>query len=236
MPRRPPGPMTRTLSSVSESIRSIEAQREPHAQFWDDWNSAAARQNGPLWVALGDSSSQGIGADDPAESWVPRMVERLRRHTGESWRAINLSMTGAQFADIRDHQLPRLRQLEDAGSPARLVTHLAGANDLLAPLTWASTRGTLQQVLAGLPDGAVVGRVGTSSPLNGAMARLITRLIEHHAAHRSFELFWPWAWPSRDGLAGDRWHPSPIGYGYMVELIWTPISRSLGLDVSPGPE
>ncbi len=235
MPRRPPGPMTRALARVSESVRSIEAQREPHARFWDDWNSAAAKQDGPLWVALGDSSSQGIGAEDPAESWVPRMVHRLRDQTGDPWRAINLSMTGAQFADVRDHQLPRLRQLEAAGAPARLVTHLAGANDLLAPLTWATTRRTLRQVLGELPPRAVVGRVGTSSPLNGIMARLITRVIEHHADHRSFELFWPWAWPSRDGLAGDRWHPSPIGYGYMVDLIWAPITRSLGLDVTPEP-
>lgn len=234
MPRRRAGLLTRSLAAVSEAVREIENQREPHAAFWDDWNARAVGEDGPLWVALGDSTSQGIGAGDPNEGWVPQMVARLRGHTGENWRVINLSITGAQFRDIADIQVPRLRELEAAGQRPRLVTHLAGANDLLAPATWARTAGTLRRVLHALPDDAVVARVGTSSPFNGLMARMITRIIEDHARHRPFHLFWPWAWPNRDGLAADRWHPGPKGYAYMVDLIWEPIGRALRLDLNPG--
>ncbi len=63
---------------------------------------------------------------------------------------------------------------------------------------------------------------------------MITRIIEDHARHRPFHLFWPWAWPSRDGLAADRWHPGPKGYGYMVDLILEPIGHALRLDLNPG--
>lgn len=231
MPRRHAGPVTRALAAVSGAVREIESQRLPHARFWDDWNARSLEDDGPLWVALGDSTSQGIGARDPADSWVPKMIERLRQHTGQPWRVVNLSITGAQLGDIADIQMPRLGELEAAGHSPRLVTHLAGANDLLAPATWARTAGTLRRVLHGLPDHSVVARVGTSSRLNGFMARMVTRTIEEQATHRPFHLFWPWAWPSRDGLAADRWHPGPIGYGYMVDLIWDPITRALDRDV-----
>ena len=233
MPRRRPGPVTRALASVSGAVRQIEGQREPHARFWDDWNARAVGENGPLWVALGDSSSQGIGARDPSDGWIPRMTTRLRDHTGERWRVVNLSITGAQLRDVADIQLPRLQRLEAAGHRPRLVTHLAGANDLLAPATWTRTAHHVRRVLGGLPDHAVVARVGTSSPLNGFMARMLTRIIEEQARDRPFHLFWPWAWPSRDGLAVDKWHPGPKGYEYMVDLIWEPIGRALQLDLDP---
>ena len=115
MPRRRPGTLTRTMSAVWPAVRAIESQREPHAAFWDDWNSAAAREDGPLWIALGDSSTQGIGAPDPSDGWVPRLLARLRAHTGEPWRVINLSITGAQLADVRDIQLPRIEELTSNG-------------------------------------------------------------------------------------------------------------------------
>lgn len=233
MPRRRPGPLTRALAHVSDAVSEIEAQREPHARFWDEWNARSAAEDGPLWVALGDSSSQGIGAPDPLQGWVPRMNDRLRQHTGDPWRVINLSMTGAQLRDIAEIQLPRLDALEAAGDRPRFVTHLAGANDLLAPLTWTRTAAVLRRVLQALPDPAVVAKVGTSSPLNGFMARMLNRIITEHARHRPFHLFWPWDWPSRDGLAGDRWHPGPTGYGYMVDLIWGPVTAALD-GVTPG--
>lgn len=235
MPRRRPGPLTRALARFSDAVREIESQREPHARFWDGWNARAVTEDGPLWIALGDSSSQGIGAPDPTQGWVPRMNDRLRDHTGEPWRVINLSMTGAQLRDIAEIQLPRLDALDAAGHRPTFVTHLAGANDLLAPLTWTRTAEMLRRVLGGLPEPAVVARVGTSSPMNGFMARMLTRIIEEHARHRPFHLFWPWDWPSRDGLAGDRWHPGPAGYGYMVDLIWGPVTAALD-GVTPEPD
>ena len=232
MPRRRTGILSRTMAVAWPAVRQIEAQREPHAAFWDEWNAEAARDDGPLWIALGDSSTQGIGAPDPTDGWVPRMVDRLRDHTGEPWRVINLSMTGAQLSDVLQHQLPRIDQLHGAGHVPSLVTHLAGANDLMAPGTWFRTRSTLRSVLDTLPDRSVVARIGVSTPLNGMMARALTRMIEQHASARPFHLFWPWAWPSRDGLAEDRWHPGPKGYEYMVDLIWEPVCASLGLSPS----
>jgi lysophospholipase L1-like esterase len=227
MPRRNTGVLTSSLSKVSSAVQRIEAQREPHAEFWDAWNQAAFNTDGPLWVAIGDSTSQGIGAVDPLDGWIPQVLERLRASTGDPWRVINLSMTGAQFSDIANVQLPRLSELMDAGNTAALTTHVAGANNLMAPNTWPSALGDLRTILDALPEHSVVARVGVSSPFNSLLARRFTRAIERTGEDKSFQLFWPWDWPSRYGMREDRWHPGPKGYGYMADAILPKIIASL---------
>lgn len=226
MPRRTPGLVSRTLSQFWDAIEDVEDQRESHAKFWDDWNAEALAAEGPLWVALGDSSSQGLGAVDPNDGWVVRMADRLREKTGEPWRVINLSITGGQLGDVIEHQLPRYESLLPV-TDVELVTHLAGANDLNAPITWPFTMDRIDEIIARLPADAVVGRVGVSSLLNSVMGRRINAKLDAASIEKPFHLFWPWAWPSRDGLAPDRFHPNPIGYGYMLDLIWEPIAASL---------
>lgn len=228
MPRRNPGVISRVLSQVSTGVQSVEEHREPHAQFWDEWNQAAAAQTGPLWVALGDSTSQGIGADDPNDVWVARVFRWLQAEHDPNWRLINLSITGAQFSDIIEYQLPRLAAFTGDETP-QLVSLLAGANNLLAPGTWPTVLDDLRKILHTIPERSVVARVGVGSPLNSVMARRINREMEAIGAERDFKLFWPWAWPSRDGLGADKWHPGSIGYGYMADLIKPCVEESLGL-------
>lgn len=229
MPRRKAGILSSTLSKLSENVRDIEAQRIPHARFWDEWNRTALKSDGPLWVALGDSSTQGVGAVDPMNGWVPEILNRLRTHTDSNWRVVNLAITGAQFGDVAEFQVPRLNELRAAGHTVRLATLIAGANNLMAPVSWARSLGHLQTVLDGLPPRrSVVARVGVSSPLNSLMARRFNARIKRAHLEHGFELFWPWDWPSRDGLAGDNFHPNERGYEYMADLIWPAIERVVG--------
>ena len=37
-------------------IAEVDATIEPFAETWDEWNHEALRQDGPLWIALGDSA------------------------------------------------------------------------------------------------------------------------------------------------------------------------------------
>ncbi len=230
MPRRKPGFISNVLSQVSDAVVWIESQREPYAQFWDDWNNEAIAETGPLWVVLGDSSSQGLGTPDPMDGWVPQILERLRTETGEPWRVINLSITGAQFGDVATTQLERLALLRDAGQEPQLISLLAGANNLMAPNSWRDSFGHLSRVLDALPESrSLVARVGVSTPLNSLMARRFNVRIEAAAKEKDFQLFWPWAWPSRDGLAPDNWHPGTKGYRYMVDLAWPRIATIVGV-------
>lgn len=205
---------------MSAKVAAVEAQREPHAEFWDQWNVEAVKADGPLWIALGDSTSQGIGSPDPQMSWIPLVLNRLRSHTGDPWRVVNLAMTGAQFADIVEYQLPRIDALKAAGQTAQLMTHLAGANNLMAPATWPEATKELRVILDAMPNRSVVARVGVHHAGNSLMARKLNRTIEALAVEKSFELFWPWKWPSLDGMGDDKWHPGPKGYGYMTDTIF----------------
>lgn len=227
MPRRETGILTRVASQISPKVAAIESQREPHAQFWDVWNSEAVNIDGPLWIALGDSTSQGIGSRDPMKAWIPLVLERLRAQSGEPWRVVNLGTTGAQFADIVEHQLPRVEQLANGGQTPSLMTHLAGANNLMAPASWPDATTNLETILDAMIPRSVVARVGVDNAANSTMARKFNRTIETAAAEKQFELFWPWKWPSRDGMGDDKWHPGPKGYGYMADIIFDRVTASL---------
>lgn len=229
MPRRETGALAQAARKVSESVARVEAMREPHAVFWDEWNQAAVGGDGPLWIALGDSSSQGIGASDPLDSWVPRVLNLLRDKTGDPWRVINLSITGGQYSDIAKHQLPRIDDLHALGDVPTLATMIAGSNNLMAPATWGGANDLLEEILYALPRRSVVARVGVSSPMNSLMARRFTSTIERVGDERDFELFWPWDWPSRDGMAEDKFHPNEKGYGYMTNIIWPSVQAALDL-------
>ena len=229
MPRRETGPLAQIAGKASPGVARIEAMREPHAAFWDEWNQAALQEDGPLWIALGDSSTQGIGAPDPNDSWVPIILQRLRSETREPWRVINFSITGGQFSDVLEHELPRVDQLITAGHVPALSTIIIGANNTMSIKSWPKANDELEQIMWALPEPSVVARVGVSSPASPLMARRFTNTIERISQEREFENFWPWDWPSRDGMAEDKFHPNPQGYRYMADLIWEPISATVGL-------
>lgn len=230
MHRRTAGVVTTALRRVSPGVARVEATREPHAAFWDKWNKEAALAEGPLWVALGDSSTQGIGAHDPLDSWVPHVLDKLRTTSGEPWRVINLSITGGQFSDVIRYELPRLAELETNTDQPPLCTLIVGSNNLIAPATWLDASRELEQILTSLPRRSVVARVGVSKAFNSVMARRFNHTINRVGTERDFELFWPWDWPSLDGMAEDKFHPSPKGYGYMTDIIWPRVKASLDLE------
>ncbi len=76
---------------------------------------------GPLWVVLGDSTAQGLGASSPLHGYVGQVLNALRR-TGTPWRVLNLSRSGAQTRHVLDDQLPLLDGLSPHWSPAASAT------------------------------------------------------------------------------------------------------------------
>ena len=152
---RPPGPVVRALGRVFPGIREVQAQTEPYAEAWARANRAALAATGPLWVALGDSMSQGIGASAYDRGWVGQLSTRLRER-GWEHRLLNLSVTGARVDDLVETQLPALEAaVQDAG-PAALVTVVIGSNDVVSPRHRRDLADRFAAMLDRLPDGAVV--------------------------------------------------------------------------------
>ena len=57
-----------------------------------------------MYVALGDSTVYGVGANGPEQNYVSRLYERLRSVYPDA-RMTNLGVSGATAADVVDGQL-----------------------------------------------------------------------------------------------------------------------------------
>jgi lysophospholipase L1-like esterase len=176
--------------------------------YWEESNERARHADGPLWVALGDSTAQGIGASTPDRGYVGQLLGRLRERESPGWRVVNLSVTGARLTDLVRVQLPRL----DAAAPADLVTCAAGANDLVR-FGFPRARQALHALISGLPPGAVVATCpqGLISNRTHELNRIIR--AEAPAAGLRVADVWAHTGPPWSGkYAGDDFHPNDTGY------------------------
>jgi len=93
-----------------------------HSKWWRDH----AKVRGELlYVALGDSAAQGIGASRPDHSYVGVLARLIRDTTARSVRVVNLSVSGATVALAVQDQLPKL-----AKHRPDVMTVAIGANDI----------------------------------------------------------------------------------------------------------
>jgi hypothetical protein len=162
-------------------LPGASARRLQIKAFADDWAAAnleARRATGPLWIVLGDTASQGIGATRRETGYVGVVHERLRHR--DAWRVINLSRAGAGVADVLTRQLPELVAMAEDESPA-LVSCIVGAEDIARRVPGLDA--TLRQLLAALPSGTVVGTFARGAR-GGPAAALDAIIREEAARHR----------------------------------------------------
>lgn len=202
----------------------VSAMREDcitFAEYWQAHNDRVLRDThreeepGPLWVALGDSTAQGLGAPGPHGGYVGQTVQQLRRKTGQHWRVLNLSVSGALIRDALAHQIPRLPVKAD------LVTCGIGANDILysAP---AKLLRDMRSLLGSVPDSTVVLDLPLPAGYWWIVGRMsvpyitrINRVIREVAADRNLPVaevsahFTP---PWTGKFSCDNFHPSQDGY------------------------
>jgi lysophospholipase L1-like esterase len=201
--------------------------------FADDWrsaNAAALEGSGPLWVALGDSMSQGIGAQSIRGGWVGQLHARFLAE-GRLVRLVNLSVTGARVHDVAGQQLPQLAAL---GLVPALVTVLVGANDMFPRSRWAGAAASYAQLLQALPPGRSVA--GTMPRRNGGAAA-INALIDEAAARGTVRVADLRGMTVRSLVgtrADDHFHPNERGYADIAWRFSQAVDRSL-LAAQPPP-
>ena len=214
---RPPGPVVRVLGRVFPGVREVQAQTRPYADFWARANRDALARTGPLWVALGDSMTQGIGASDPMHGWVGQLADRL---TAQGWthRLVNLAVTGARVGDLVGSQLPALDAILATDGPPDLITVVIGSNDVVSPRLRGGLAERFAQMLDRLPDRTVVMNL----PNPHREARRVDDLIRERAATGRVVLAdmragGPRGW--RGLLAPDSFHPNDRGYAAMADVV-----------------
>ena len=178
------------------------------------WRSRYDKKGALLYVALGDSAAQGIGASAPGRSYVGRLSVMIRRSTHSSLRMVNLSVSGATTYLCGRDQVPKL-----AGYEPDVCTVAIGANDILEFEPERFER-NLRRVYEALPSHAIVAdlpcmwipdRERKVAEANQIVRRLADELgltvAPLYATTRAQGFFRTYR-----NSAGDLFHPNDRGY------------------------
>lgn len=217
-------PRSRSLTvagRVVPGIARVQDQVEPYAAAWRASNLDALAATGPLWVALGDSMTQGIGAKSIRGGWVGQVQSRLTA-AGTTYRVINLSATGARIYNVHHTQLAELRSIPQ---PPDVITVLVGANDMARRSRRAAAIEHFEELLSALPAGPRL--IIATLPRRNPESVEINRRIE--AAQRAGRIEvadlrgtqWRDIWGT---LADDFFHPNERGYARIANAFYYAIS------------
>lgn len=196
-----------------------------------------------LYVALGDSTVEGVGASHPDGGYVHHLYARLRSRYPAA-RLVNLGAAGATAADVREAQLPRALALRP-----HLVTLSVGPNDIVRGIPADAYRTHMEAIL-----GALARATEAVIVVNLLPDLTVTRRFRHspeapHVGRRTVELNAILRALGREHpvvvvvdlydvsrrevttrpelLAEDGYHPSDAGYARWAELVWEGLSPRL---------
>ncbi|MCW2778638.1 MAG: esterase [Frankiales bacterium] len=188
----------------------------------DYWSVPHGPKGGLLYVALGDSAAQGVGAGSPDRGYVGLLADRLRTSTGRPVRVVNLSVSGARVRDVLRDQVPALQALHPD-----VVTVDVGGNDVRAYDAVRFDRDTTALVAA-LPAGTVVADVPWF--MHGHWerdAREAAGVVRARAAARHLPVAPLHAALRRQGwsamltqFAPDLFHPDDRGHQVWADAFW----------------
>ncbi|TQL41954.1 lysophospholipase L1-like esterase [Homoserinimonas aerilata] len=207
------------------------------------WNTLAERDGELLYIALGDSAAQAIGASKPHRGYVGTIATRIRKATGRSLRVVNLSVSGARLREAIAVQLPRLEKLLADGARPDFVTVALGANDIASFDEKRFTR-EIRQVLDAVPPHTIVGDV--PSFYFGDAEKRVKRansILHREAAQRGLVVAPVHAATRRQGAARmalnqvsvDYFHPNDRGYRVWASAFLPHIDAQLAKSTGPGP-
>ena len=180
----------------------------------DWWKEQRAKSGELLYVAIGDSAAQGIGASRPGRSYVGFVAAHIRSISSKEVRVVNLGISGATVGIAIAKELPALAKLQPD-----IVTVSIGANDMptFEPSRFAAQ---LDELFAALPTHAIVADLPTfyflpaekkvriaNALLRDAAASHGLTVVPLHEAMRRQGL-----WGVTTQFAGDLFHPNDRGY------------------------
>jgi acyl-CoA thioesterase-1 len=180
----------------------------------DGASTGSAQADPLLYVAIGDSAAQGIGASRPAHGYVGFLARHLRERTGGPVRVVNLGISGARLREAIEKELPRLAKLRPD-----VLTVCIGANDM-ADFDPARFEREIANVFDALPPHTVVADLPSFYFLPAERKVLVAnRMLREAAAARGLRVVGLHRLTERQGLwgvstqfAGDLFHPNDRGY------------------------
>jgi len=130
-------------------LLQLRANLTNYARYWQGRPTTGEF----VYVALGDSAAQGIGASRADRGYVGLLARHIEQTTGKTVRVVNLSVSGAKIVDVISKQVPLLKNYQPD-----LITVEIGGNDVVQydALKFKAQYATLA---TSLPAGTVVGNL-----------------------------------------------------------------------------
>jgi lysophospholipase L1-like esterase len=210
---RSPGWFLRLARRLLPGVGLVENEIKPYAEAWQERNLKGLASADPLWVVLGDSLSQGVGASSIEHSWVLETQRALAGH-GFRYRIVNLSFSGARVSDVLSRQIPALAGLSAA---PELITVLIGSNDIIRRDLRARLPEHYRAMLAALPKGALVATVPRTRGVQVEVNRIV-----HEAEAAGAVVAVPLHFAA-GARAPDHFHPDDTGYAAIAADFTTAI-------------
>jgi acyl-CoA thioesterase I len=202
----------------------------------------ADRSTAVLYVALGDSTVEGVGATRPERNYVGQLHARLRTVYPNA-RLANLGKGGATSADVLRRQLDRAIELRP-----NLVTLSIGPNDITTGVAAETYEKNLEAILGRLrhettavtivnliPDLSVTPRFNRSRHREavGKQTIIFNEALARTGLAHGAEIVNLYAASQREVpaqpelISSDGYHPSDAGYARWAELVWTGVEARI---------
>jgi acyl-CoA thioesterase-1 len=207
----------------------LSAESIPVNSSW--WREQRTLAGELLYVAIGDSAAQGIGASRPGRSYVGLIAARIRETTGSTVRVVNLSISGGRVREALAKQLPALLKLEPD-----VVTVAIGANDIGRDFDPERFADELDELYSAVPSHTIVADVPSFyigrkqrqvRVANGILRKIAARhgLVVAPLHARTAAQGAPWYVVNQ--VAADFFHPNDRGYRVWASAFYPQVARRL---------
>lgn len=194
-----------------------------------------------VYVALGDSTVEGIGASHPSKSYAALVHSDLSRHYAPV-EYHNFGKGGARVSDVVATQLSKAVEAQP-----RLITLSIGANDIIKRTSLRLFRTELQRllqtlreqtpaliVMTNIPDFSFNNRIPASvKPVVRLRIKQYNAIIRRAAAANgavlidTFKESAATALRFPEAVSSDNFHPSDLGYTLWANVMLTVIHEEL---------
>jgi acyl-CoA thioesterase-1 len=174
-----------SLGLLIEGVMLFRLARQvpAFATYWQGRAEKPIDAGALVYVALGDSAAQGVGASKPERGYVGLLADALEKNN-QPVHVVNLSRSGAKIQDVLDEQLPRLKEITGSGNV--VITLDVGANDLKS-FDAHVFEARIKQLIDALPPQTVVADIPYFGPYafgRGGKHVVAANEIIHHNVHR----------------------------------------------------
>lgn len=204
--------------------------------YWKDRVAQPAPKNALVYVALGDSAAQGVGATSATKGYVGEFAKRLEQKYDRPVQVINISESGARIQDVIKDQLPLLTNYK-----ADVITLDIGGNDI-ADFDAKKFKIEFNALVTKLPADVYLADVPffggrTQLPLfGGGQAEkdvLVANQIITSATKDTLVHLVPLHQSTQQRIgrqvwyyAPDYFHPNNLGYNVWADVFWQTYTES----------